>query len=117
MLPKLSQFERCCLNCRYSHEESWGLLCWAEKEPPLVPPSCVCDNWKPNADNESAGGVTYGDIYQLGYDDAIDDMRKYLQHVFKGDKSDPVSYSFNSGWNQAIDKVIQDSFRWGKSIG
>ncbi len=46
----LSQTERCCLNCRYSHKESYGLLCWGEKEAPLVPPDSVCESWKPIED-------------------------------------------------------------------
>ena len=51
-MPKQSQFDHCCLNCRYSHRESYGLLCWGEKEPPLVPPDGVCDSWKPIEDEE-----------------------------------------------------------------
>lgn len=52
MIPKQSQFERCCLNCRYSHQEPYGLLCFGEKEAPPTPPDSVCDDWKPIADAE-----------------------------------------------------------------
>lgn len=57
----LSQSGKCCLNCRYSHQESYGLLCWGEKEPPLVPPDSVCDGWMPIEDPEG-----WRDIDQVG---------------------------------------------------
>ena len=50
MTQKQSQLERCCLNCRYSHKESYGLLCWGEKEAPPVHPDDVCEYWKPIED-------------------------------------------------------------------
>ena len=50
MCIKESTTKAWCLNCRFSHKEPYGLLCWGEKEPPLVPPSGVCDSWKPKDD-------------------------------------------------------------------
>lgn len=52
MIPKQSQFERCCLNCRYSHQESHSLLCFGEKEAPPVRPDDICDAWMPTEDAE-----------------------------------------------------------------
>lgn len=62
MIPKQSQIKRCCLNCRYSHQESYGLLCWGEKEAPLVPPDSVCESWKPIEDENG-----WRDIRLIGF--------------------------------------------------
>lgn len=53
--------EKCCLNCRYAHEEPYNLRCFAEKEPPVVYADDVCDGWKPMEDAEG-----WCDIDQVG---------------------------------------------------
>lgn len=50
-------------------------------------------------------------MYKLGYEDAIADMRNYLQHIYKSPR-DPATYSFNSGWNLAVDKIVEDILKW-----
>lgn len=59
--------------------------------------------------------VSYGEIYHMGYKDAINDLRQYLQYAYKGgDKLNPETFSFNAGWNAAIDKLVVDSTGWKK---
>lgn len=61
--------------------------------------------------------VSYGEIYQMGYKDAIEDLRRYLQYEYKGvDMVRPETFSFNAGWNAAIDKLVVDSTGWNKKI-
>lgn len=61
--------------------------------------------------------VSYGEIYQMGYKDAIEDLRRYLQYEYKGaDMVRPETFSFNAGWNAAIDKLFVDSTGWNKKI-
>lgn len=58
-----------------------------------------------------SGNVSYESMYKLGYDDAIGDLRNYLQHIYKSPQ-DPITYSFNSGWNMAVDKIVEDILKW-----
>ncbi len=58
-----------------------------------------------------SGEVSFDSIYKLGYEDAIEDMRNYLQHIYKSPQ-DPATYSFNSGWNLAVDKIVEDILKW-----
>lgn len=61
--------------------------------------------------------VSYGEIYQMGYKDAIEDLRRYLQHEYKGaDIVRPETFSFNAGWNAAIDRIAVDSTVWNRKI-
>lgn len=57
--------------------------------------------------------VSYGEIHQMGYTDAINDLRRYLQYAYRGaDKLNPETFSFNAGWNAAVDKLVVDSTGW-----
>lgn len=61
--------------------------------------------------------ISYASMYQLGYQDAIEDLRRYLQNAYKrADKLVPETFSFNSGWNAAVDKMVVDSTGWDKEI-
>lgn len=61
--------------------------------------------------------ISYSGMYRLGYQDAIDDLRRYLQHACKrADKLAPETFSFNAGWNAALDKLIADSASWDNWI-
>lgn len=61
--------------------------------------------------------VSYGEIYQMGYNDAIEELRRYLQYAYKGaDTVRPETFSFNAGWNAAIDKLVVDSTGWERRI-
>ena len=59
--------------------------------------------------------VSSESMYKLGYEDAIEDLRSYLQHIYKSPQ-DPVTYSFNSGWNLAVDRIIEDSLKWKAGV-
>lgn len=58
-----------------------------------------------------SGEVAYGDIYNLGYEDAKEDLRKYLQHILKP-TGDPKTGSYYAGWNAAVEHIVQDSLCW-----
>lgn len=59
--------------------------------------------------------VSSESMYKLGYEDAIEDLRSYLQHIYKSPQ-DPATYSFNSGWNLAVDRIIEDSLKWKAGV-
>ena len=58
-----------------------------------------------------SGEVSFDSMYKLVYEDSIEDMLNYLQHIYKSPQ-DPATYSFNSGWNLAVDKIVEDIIKW-----
>lgn len=69
-----SQTERCCLNCRNAHEESWGLVCFGQKDAPKVYSDDVCEDWKPIEDAEG-----WRDITIVGFPNEDDEVIIYCK--------------------------------------